>query len=116
MRGAQSFLSGKLVPTGAPLSPGNTIPTGAFGNTVDCNPGIIENDRPCVSSFGWLYSYRIPKFSEKFFTMRHSSWKNPANALLRMFEGAAGYWKYWLDAPRRKSARGLPVAGPCPYA
>src|SRR4051794_16348573 len=62
-RGAKSFLSGKLAPTGTPGSPGNTRPFGAFVNTVDCCPKASENERPWVSSFGELYSYRNPSVS-----------------------------------------------------
>ena len=36
-RGAKFFLSGKFVPLGAPGSPGNTNPTGAFTNRCDCS-------------------------------------------------------------------------------
>src|ERR1041384_2716049 len=54
-RGAQSFLSGKLAPVGAPASPGKSRPFGAFGNLVDCCPNFSENDRPRVSSLGELY-------------------------------------------------------------
>src|SRR5262249_17315201 len=111
-RGAKSFLSGKFEPLGAPLSPGKSKSTGAFGKRVDWAPGTIENDRPWVSNFGVLYSYRRPKFSERCLVARHSSWKNAKVDLLRMFEGAEGAWKNWLGAPSRKSARELPEAVP----
>src|SRR5450755_4247525 len=90
-RGPKFFLFGKFTPFGAPRSPGKTIPSGAFENTVDCNPGITEKLRPCVSYFGLLYSYRSPKVSVRFFLTRHSSCKNPYTALLRIFDAAFAF-------------------------
>src|ERR1700751_641638 len=101
-RGAQLFVTGKLTPFGAPLSPGNTSPGGAPGNTVDWSPGITENVRPSVSYFGLLYSYRSPSESVSLFVTRHSSWKNPYTDLLRMLDGAAGpCWKN-VGMPHKK--------------
>src|SRR3982751_1424535 len=76
-RGAQSFLSGKFTPVGAPASPGNTRPGGALGKRVDCRPGIIENERPRVSLFGVLYSYRRPNVNTRLRARCHSSWAKP---------------------------------------
>src|ERR1700747_3883345 len=76
-RGAQFFLSGKFTPVGAPGSPGYTNPVGALGNSCDCNPGMTEKERPCVSSFGLLYSYRMPRLRVSLFASRQSSCRNP---------------------------------------
>src|SRR5215472_2240551 len=92
-RGAQSFLSGKLEPLGAPWSPGNTRPGGAFTKRVDCSPGITLNERPCVSSFGELYSYRAPRVRTRFRVTCHSSCTNPNVDFCRMFDGALPNWK-----------------------
>src|SRR5258707_6911755 len=104
-RGAQSFLSGKLAPFGASLSPGNTSPGGALGKRVDCRPGMTEKERPWVSSFGVLYSYRTPKLSTRFFKTCHSSCAKKLVFLLRIFDGAWPNCVYMSGAPKRKSAR-----------
>src|SRR6266849_5459733 len=88
-RGAQSFLSGKFDPVGAPGSPGKTMPAGALTKRCECRPGITEKERPCKSFLGELYSYRTPSVTVKFLRRRHSSWANPPKCLLRMFEGAS---------------------------
>ena len=88
MRGAQLLRSGKLVPRGAPGSPGNTIPVGALGKRRDLAPGIIENSRFCVSVLGVLYSYRKPAFTVSRGEIFQSSWAKPKKNLLRMFEAA----------------------------
>ena len=62
---------GKFAPFGAPGSPGKTRPWGALGNRCDCNPGINENVRPCVSYFGSAYSYRRPNVSVRRLLTRH---------------------------------------------
>src|SRR6185369_12162037 len=92
-RGAKSFLSGKFAPLGAPLSPGNANPTGALVNRVDCTPGITEKLRPSVSSFGELNSYLRPYVSTSRRPTCHSSCPKKYVFLLRMLDGALGYWK-----------------------
>src|SRR5215471_19990446 len=92
-RGAQSFLSGKLEPLGAPESPGNRRETGAFTNRVDCAPGTMLKERPCVSSLGELYSYRVPRVSTSRRLTCHSSCTKPNVDFCRMLEGALPNWK-----------------------
>src|SRR5690348_9566893 len=89
-RGAQSFLSGKLAPLGAPASSGKTSPLGAPGHRVDCSAGMKEKLRPRVSYFGCAYSYRRPKFNVSRFVTPHWSCAYPAYDVERMFEGAFG--------------------------
>src|SRR5215472_4634005 len=88
-RGAQSFLSGKFAPLGAPGSPGNTRPVGALTNRCDCWPGIIENDLPCVSSLGDVYSYRTPRFTVSRLLTCHSSCAYANEDWARILDGAA---------------------------
>src|ERR1035441_6922175 len=99
-RGAQLFLIGKFDPAGAPLSPGNKRPSGAFGNRVDCWPGANENDRPCVSYFGELYSERTPRFKVRRLVTRQSSCAKTPILCVRMFEGA---WPNWRNSSGRVS-------------
>src|SRR3989442_1135792 len=77
IRGAQSLKSELFEPRGAPASPGNNTPTGAFGNTEDCCPKASENERPCVSNLGWLYPSRTPNEKVRLCLTRHSSCAKP---------------------------------------
>src|SRR5688572_22021977 len=105
-RGARLLKSLSTVLKGTLGSPGNRMPRGASGFTVDCVPNSHDVYRPYSCSHGNHGSYRNPTFIVIRGVSFHSSWmKNWCFQRIGKLSAAPKPWLTVSNAPSMKSAK-----------